>query len=548
MSQMDSNNHTTYFTYDNMNRRKSRKLPGGQTETYDTYDATGNLIHKTTFNGKSISYAYTNLDDRLQSESFSEGSIVFNYDGFLRRQSMTDISGTTTYTYDARDRMKTKNNTTYGNLTYGYDYHGNIASIASSNPGGANMSYLYDALNRPTTVTDSHRGILTTTYSYDAIGNLSGINLPNGVAVTYAYDQLNRLNSMASLLTSNAATVASYTYTLGPTGNRLSVNEYSNRNVQWTYDDLYRLTGEVIQQDPAGNNGSIGYTYDPVGNRNIRSTSVTPITSQNFTGQYDPNDRLTAGYTYDNDGNTLTDPSGKTYTYDTLDRMVTVTGTGLNETFLYDGDGNKASQTVNGTTTNYLIDSNNLTGYAQVMDEMQGGSAVTRTYTYGTSRISQDRLLSIADWQLSFYGYDGQGSVRYLMDGTGNVTDTYTLDSFGNSMSSTGTTPNNYQYDGEQLDANTGFYNLRARWMKPSIGRFQTMDSYEGDKKILYLFIDTFSDRIIQLIVLIRVEEILWIKNHMFFGQVWHVISQTRLNLYISIIILMILVGQVVLR
>ena len=37
--------------------------------------------------------------------------------------------------------------------------------------------------------------------------------------------------------------------------------------------------------------------------------------------------------------------------------------------------------------------------------------------------------------------------------------------------------------DGEQQDANTGFYNLRARWMNPSIGRFQSMDTYEGDQK-----------------------------------------------------------------
>ncbi len=36
--------------------------------------------------------------------------------------------------------------------------------------------------------------------------------------------------------------------------------------------------------------------------------------------------------------------------------------------------------------------------------------------------------------------------------------------------------------DGEQLDANTGFYNLRARWMNPAIGRFQSMDSYAGDQ------------------------------------------------------------------
>jgi RHS repeat-associated protein len=364
-----------------------------------------------------------------------------------------------------------------GTITYTYDYHGNIKGISSSNTGGANVSYSYDALNRPTTVTDSHRGSNETSYTYDAVGNLANVKLPNGSAVTYQYDSLNRLTNMQSLLTSNSSLLASYAYTLGQAGNRTNVAELS-RSVTYTYDNLYRLNSETITNDPS-NNGIISYTYDPVGNRQQRSSSVTPISTQNFANQYDANDRLTAGYGYDADGSTTTDPAGKTYTYDSLDRLLTVTGTGLSESFAYDGDGNKVSQTVNGVTTNYLVDTHNLTGYAQVLDEIQSGS-VNRTYTYGLNRIAQDQLIS-GNWSASYYGYDGQGSVRYLMDASGNILNTYTLDAFGNSISSTGTVPNENLYDGEQVDANTGFYNLRARWMNPSIGRFQSMDSYEGE-------------------------------------------------------------------
>ncbi len=43
----------------------------------------------------------------------------------------------------------------------------------------------------------------------------------------------------------------------------------------------------------------------------------------------------------------------------------------------YDGDGNRVSETVAGVTTKYLVADQNLTGYAQVMDELQG-TAVTR--------------------------------------------------------------------------------------------------------------------------------------------------------------------------
>ena len=49
---------------------------------------------------------------------------------------------------------------------------------------------------------------------------------------------------------------------------------------------------------------------------------------------------------------------------------------------VYDGDGNRVSETVGSTTTKYLVDTLNPTGYSQVMDELVNGS-VTRTYTYG---------------------------------------------------------------------------------------------------------------------------------------------------------------------
>ena len=49
---------------------------------------------------------------------------------------------------------------------------------------------------------------------------------------------------------------------------------------------------------------------------------------------------------------------------------------------VYDGDGNRVSETVGSVTTKYLVDTNNPTGYAQVVDELQNG-AVTRSYSYG---------------------------------------------------------------------------------------------------------------------------------------------------------------------
>jgi len=144
-------------------------------------------------------------------------------------------------------------------------------------------------------------------------------------------------------------------------------------------------------------------------------------------------------------------------------------------TIIYDGDGNRVSKTVNGIITKYLVDNNNLTGYAQVFEELNAAGLVQRRYTYGLDLISQTQ-----NAVTSYFGYDGHGSVRQLSDSLGSVTDTYDYDAFGILISRAGLTVNHYLFCGEQFDPDLGFYYLRARYMKPSTGRFMSMDSYEG--------------------------------------------------------------------
>ncbi len=155
------------------------------------------------------------------------------------------------------------------------------------------------------------------------------------------------------------------------------------------------------------------------------------------------------------------------------------------------------AKTVGGVTTRYLVDTHNLTGYAQVVEESQGG-AVTRQYTYGHDLISQRQVIG-GNWHVSYYSYDGHGSVRQLTDASGAVTDSYTYDAFGNLIGRTGTTPNEYLYAGERFDAETGMYHLRARYLNPSSGRFQTVDSYEGrrfDPRTLHKYFYAHDDPI----------------------------------------------------
>ena len=202
----------------------------------------------------------------------------------------------------------------------------------------------------------------------------------------------------------------------------------------------------------------------------MRTSTLAAISST--TSTYNANDRLNSD-SYDANGNT-TSADGKTYAYNFENRIKTIDGGGL--TFTYDGDGNRVAKTVAGLTTKYLVDDLNPTGYAQVIEEVVGGS-VQRTYTYGEALISQNQLGS---GQTSFYGSDAHGSVRLLTNNAGTVTDTYDYEAFGNLVSASGTTPNDHLYSGERFDSDLGAYHLRERDYSPQRGRFLTSDPFAG--------------------------------------------------------------------
>ena len=58
---------------------------------------------------------------------------------------------------------------------------------------------------------------------------------------------------------------------------------------------------------------------------------------------------------------------------------------GPGECEVYDGEGNRVSETAGGVTTKYLVDTLNPTHLPQVLDETVNGS-VTRTYAHGLQR------------------------------------------------------------------------------------------------------------------------------------------------------------------
>ena len=224
-------------------------------------------------------------------------------------------------------------------------------------------------------------------------------------------------------------------------------------------------------------------------NRKQMTSTLAPVQAGLWNGVYpergrrNANDRFTAGDTYDADGNTVSS-GGIANVYDFENHLVQKGGVSI----VYDGDGNRVSKTVAGVTTTYLVDTLNPTGYAQVLAESFAGASgaqeLSHNYVYGLELISQARHYFTGTQSLTqtiYYVYDGHGSVRALTGPTGAVTDTYDYDAFGNLIHSTGTTPDNYLFAGEQFDPDLSLYYNRARYLNSSTGRFWSMDRYEGN-------------------------------------------------------------------
>jgi RHS repeat-associated protein len=66
------------------------------------------------------------------------------------------------------------------------------------------------------------------------------------------------------------------------------------------------------------------------------------------------------------------------------------------------------------------------------------------------------------------------------------VTDTYDYDAFGNLIHSTGTTPNNYLFAGEQFDPELGLYYNRARYRNVSTGGWRTPNATKKPSRVAY--------------------------------------------------------------
>jgi YD repeat-containing protein len=369
----DPNSNLTSYAYDDFHRLQTQVSPVTGTTAY-SYDPAGNLVTTVDANGATTTRTF-DAKNRVTTATSSSGSgnetVAWAYDnatGYCigRLSTMTDPTGSTTYSYDRRGLLKSEQRTIDGRQYasgYGYDSDGNRTSITY--PTQNVVSYTYDFAGRPIT---SAAGTLSfiSAASYLPFGPMTSLTYGNNTTKTMQYDIRYRLTE--NKLTNGAATIADYTYVTDGVGNITQIHDAVDPtyNRDFAYDDLNRLitanTGSSLWKSGA-------YTYDAMGNLLSRSLGQAPpddgqilshrrASTMAVTGQVD---RLSFQY------------------QGTTPKIVTATSAGLDHSVSYDAAGNE---------TQYLVGRNysprNL--LSSVIDNSSEGP---------THRID--------------YGYDGRG-------------------------------------------------------------------------------------------------------------------------------------------
>jgi RHS repeat-associated protein len=181
--------------------------------------------------------------------------------------------------------------------------------------------------------------------------------------------------------------------------------------------------------------------------------------------------------THDANGNTLSDPSGKSYTWDFENRLVQAVVPGTNggtTTFRYDPFGRRIQKISPSVTSIFVYDGNGL------VETLNGSGSEIAGYVQGQS--IDEPLAELQSTTTDYYEQDALGSITSLSTPTAALASTYTYDSFGNLTASTGAVRNYFQYTGREFDPETNLDYYRGRYYDAGSGRFTSQDpiGYNG--------------------------------------------------------------------
>ena len=525
------------FTYDDFGRQSQIEERGGGTSSLTTfgYDPDGRLSFVASPEG-TIYYEYDPVTGRKDRTFTANSDILYDYDELGRLAAVTVLKQNGIVLTDPQV------------TTYDYNEVGSQSAIHY--PNNTHTEYEYNTLNQLTKLT--HKALGESSVPQGGMGGASSPRLlssyqyqlaPNGsrtavtetrlepddtystTGITYTYDTLNRLIQEASgsdLPEANFNTI--YTYDL--VGNRLqkatnkinpSTLNPETETFSYTYNPNDQLLEEVlsVSEVPQGGIGGAGVASgpSPSGRLSPRSIDYTYDLNGSLTSKIitpDPSalslQPSAYSYTYNLENRLSSAKITRTETINTTDHDVAIT---VNYTYNQSGIrvGARTSTTIdNGPATtqdtHYLLDTNNPTGYTQILEEYDtaGPPTPTVSYTIGTDIISQSttdngqRTTDHGQLTTDYFHYDAHGSTRLLTNATGTITDHYNYDAYGK-MISVGPQPTGsvqwsvvsgqlstaLLYSGEQFDVDLQQQYLRARYYDQSNGRFNRLDPFSGD-------------------------------------------------------------------
>jgi RHS repeat-associated protein len=460
-------------TRDALGRVTTSKDPRGATTTY-RYDSDGRVTAISAPAGLSAGFGYDALGFEKQITDPNGNTWFFSRDSQGRLMTSTDPLGSgISYQYDQRDRLAGATNA-LGSFTITRDAAGRPLQLVYSD--GTMIAATRDAKGRITAANN-------VALSYDALDRITS---SNGLAITYAGGRIGSVTYEPGLTVTYASTAGGLTITdwaggsvtiaNNDAGQIASVTRANGVVTQYTYD----ADGRVASITESSNGSAIAsttITRDATG-RIISTDQNVPQFNDPVPGVlqlgYDAAEQV-AGSTYDGLGRLNADAL-RSYNWDLASRLTGYSGADGSASATYDDAGLRVSRTgADGTVLNYVW---NYATALPTVATVQSGGGDLRYYVYapdGTLLYS----IEAADSSRHYYHFDQSGSTLFVTDDNANITDTYAITPFGESVAHSGSTDNPFTWLGQlgaMQEGSTSLFYLRARYYDSATARFLSRD------------------------------------------------------------------------
>ncbi len=457
---------TTLWSYGPLNRLSMLTEAAGTSEqkiTEYAYTPKGLLFQTTKPSGITLTITYDPLD-HLRSQKSSDETINYTYIhnrlGHLLQSRDEREKTTLKRTYDPKGRLLSETLSNHLNLDLsiqnGYDKQGRRTRLDL--PDNSFVTYSFDPLYLRAVARRDSNGNAQYTHiysSYDLAGNPLSQEMIGNLGQLYrTYDAAGRPISYNSRYFSHE--ILRY----DEVGNILK-SRLHNETLDYAYDDLYQLVSEKDHT----------YGYDSLYNRFQKDASTYAVNCLN---------QLPTEFTYNPDGNPSSHAKAH-YTYDALDRLISIENITQRLKFTYDSYHRRLSKTVyifeNGLwkptqTVFYLYDDQNEIGAVDARGKLQELRILGKT--------PQAEIGAAVALELHGQTYaplhDIHGNVAMLVSVSDQTCEQYRYTAFGEAKHPIPLSRNPWRFSSKRLDEETNLVYFGRRYYLSDYGRWLTPD------------------------------------------------------------------------